>query len=201
MESLHIEDFDEHLPLPPANKNDAKSQLNNRIDMLIERNAKDATRAYYKSISLNILNKFIRFLSIGTTLAIGVISVNLVINPGDVNSAIASAVLGFTTAGLIQASSEFNLQDRSTVLRYCYHQYNSTNDALMELKLIDQPINVLLKKLRKIQKRMNDVDIVEFDSTIINIEPKQFFDSKPLTFSMGVTNDKSNKETVVQIDE
>lgn len=182
-------DYDRPLPSKKINRD----KVNLDLDNLIDETAADTKRTYYKSIALNVVDKFIRFLSIGTTLAIGILGINLIYNPADGSSATAIAVLGFTSAGLIQAKSEFNLQERSSVLHICYQEYKDANGKLRELRVSNESPKVIIKKVGKIRRRIKKVDLTEFDSTIINIESGRFASqSVPIS---------SNKDVVVQLDE
>jgi hypothetical protein len=203
------ENYDRELPASPIRsvkhvKNNKDEEIVKRVDKtideLIEQNVKDGKRAYWKSLTLNIIDKFIRFVSIGSTLVIGILGINLITNPDDTASAIAVTMLGFTATFTIQLNSEFNFHERSNVLRHCYYQYNEANDVLIKLKLSDDEPMKILEKAQKLKRKMNKIDITEFDSTIIDFDPGYRL-SKPASIGIAETRNYINHRARDELNE
>ena len=148
------------------------------IESLMASNSSEATKAYWKSTAFKVLDNFIRFVSIMTGIAIGVLGIDLVVSPGNTSIAAASAAMGFTIAALIQIKQEFNFDSRASVLRDCYHNYNNANNALIKLRLSNMQPMKKLDQVYKIQRKVNKIDLNMFDSTIIDIDPDNMFSKK-----------------------
>lgn len=188
-----INQYDRKLPLierrrKTINQEKIGHKVNETIDQLINQNTKDGKRVYWKAITLNIIDKFIRFISIGSTLITGILGINLLTNPNDKGSAMAVTILGFTATFTIQLNSEFNFRDRANVLWKCYQRYDDANDELSNLKLSDDPPTKVFKKVKRLKKKLKTIDITEFDSSIVDIDPGYRL-SKTASADISKTND------------
>jgi hypothetical protein len=157
------------------NNHDLDEVVDQTIDSLCLNAAKQARYNYVKSIGFKSLDIAIYLIVTGLTVTIASLSLrNSTYNSEGTDSKdfqdifFLIGILTIANGAINEMRERFPLKERSKILRKCYHQLREKEQELRFLRFSSEDPLSILDKLEKIERQMDSIDMLAFDSQIIS---------------------------------